>query len=236
MNVECAEVIKYTPESINQQLVMGKSREELAQIFGHKNYKTLDTFMRRHNYQWNRDRGIYEPRGVKVESEETEEVSSGTKKVRQVLKLFGEGKDPKEVAKEVGFKNHLALAEYMKEKGYLWNPKTHQYEPQTGEIVEGPEPKEETTSASEEEMLQVLKQNKGRLFEMLQLEENGNLPRYSLSGVRIPKTLQLSHKLNEVIKAFSEDKNISQREFFEIAALELMKKYGYEAEVKGILN
>ncbi len=32
------------------------------------------------------------------------------------------------------------------------------------------------------------------------------------------------------------DNNINQREFFEIAAIEMMKKYGYEAEIKGLLG
>lgn len=229
----------YTPENINRQLLLGKTREELAEEFGHKNYKTLDIFMRRKGYQWNRNRQVYEVKGIKpVEIEE--DTSNGTKKVRQVLKLFDEGKDPKEVAKEVGFKNHLALADYMKEKGYLWNTKTQRYELQTGEIEEESEventDKTITGNGWDEDMLQMLIKNKDKLLEVLQTEDNGNLPRYSLSGVRIPKTLQVSHKLNEVIKAFSEDKNINQREFFEIAAIELMKKYGYEAEVKGILS
>jgi len=31
-------------------------------------------------------------------------------------------------------------------------------------------------------------------------------------------------------------KNINHREFFELAAIETMIKYGYEAEVKGVLT
>jgi len=41
----------------------------------------------------------------------TDEEHNGSKKVKQVLKLFEAGKDAKEVAKELGFKNHLTLAE-----------------------------------------------------------------------------------------------------------------------------
>ena len=31
-------------------------------------------------------------------------------------------------------------------------------------------------------------------------------------------------------------KDITQREFFELAAMELIKKYGYEVEVKGLVE
>ncbi len=35
---------------------------------------------------------------------------------------------------------------------------------------------------------------------------------------------------------FTADKDINQRGFFEIAAIEMMKKYGFEAEIKGLLG
>lgn len=226
--------IPYTPESINYQLTLGKSREELARVFGHKNYKTLDVFMRRNGYVWNRDKQVYELKGVKP-VEKAEDVSPGTKKVRQILKLFEEGKDPRDVAKEVGFKNHLVLAEYMKDKGYLWNQKAQRYEQQVGEVSQKTEEKAEKPAGNEEEMLQLLMNNRDKLVEML--NNNGeSLPRYSMSGVRIAKTLHIANKLNELIKQFTEEKDITQREFFELAAMELMKKHGYEAEVKGLME
>ncbi len=62
--------------------------------------------MRRRGYSWNGDRQVYELKNNCPEIEETEQV--GNKKALQVLKLFSEGKDSKEVACELGFKNHLA--------------------------------------------------------------------------------------------------------------------------------
>ena len=194
--------------------------------------------MRRKGYAWNREKQVYELKGVKP-TQGAEEVSSGTKKVRQVLRLFEEGKDPKEVAKEVGFKNHLALAEYMQEKGYRWNHKTQRYEQQVGELKEeeGAEKKEPVSSGhQEDEVMQLLLNNKDKLAKMLQTEESKKIPRYSLPGVCVSKTLQVSNRLNELIKEFTEQKNINHREFFEIAAIETLIKYGYEAEVKGILE
>jgi len=57
-----------------------------------------------------------------------------------------------------------------------------------------------------------------------------------LAGVRVAKTIQFSNRLNQLILNFTADKNINQREFFEIAVIEMMKKYGYEAEIKGLLG
>ena len=84
--------------------------------------------------------------------------------------------------------------------------------------------------------MQLLLNNKDKLVEMLQAEENKKIPGYSLPGVRVSKTLQVSNRLNELIKELAEQKNNNHREFFEIAAIEAMIKYGYEAEVKGILE
>ena len=74
------------------------------------------------------------------------------------------------------------------------------------------------------------------LGEREQLGGNKNLPRYSLGGLRVAKTMQFSNNLNQLLLNFTADKNINQREFFEIAAIEMMKKYGYEAEIKGLLG
>ncbi len=105
-----------------------------------------------------------------------------------------------------------------------------------GELSQEKEEKAETFSGNEEEVIQRLMQNKDKLLEVLNNADAESLPRYSISGVRIAKTLHLSHKLNELIKQFTEDKDLKQREFHELAALELMKKYGYEAEVKGLME
>jgi len=54
--------------------------------------------------------------------------------------------------------------------------------------------------------------------------------------VRVAKTIQITNRLNQLLLNFTADKNINQREFFEIAVIEMMKKYGYEAEIKGLLG
>ncbi len=96
-----SEVSSYCPESINRQLLLGKSRVELAETYGHKSWKTVDMFMRRRGYSWNGDRQVYEFKSSYADIEEVGQI--GTKKALLALKLFNEGKDSKEVASLVGF-------------------------------------------------------------------------------------------------------------------------------------
>jgi len=219
----------YTPENINRQLASGVTRDELAEKYGHKSSKSVDMFMRRNGYSWDRNRQMYELKAKEVSC--TEEEQNGSKKVKQVLKLFEAGKDAKEVAKELGFKNHLSLAQYMKDKGYRWNHQERCYQfkgnfdDQECGIV--------SSGDGETKPEESLKQNK---IAEENFDGSKNLPRYSLAGVRVAKTIQFSYRLNQLLLNFTADKNINQRELFEIAVIETMKKYGYEAEIKGLLG
>ena len=231
--------IAYTPENINKQLLLGKSREQLAKLYGHKSWKTVDMFMRRKNYAWNGDKQVYEIKAKRPKEEDSTEEQTGSKRVRQVLKSFKEGKDAKRTAKELGFKNHLALAEFMKDKGYLWDHQESCYQFRGSEAVKD-EPAKLSCKDSEnpelEEMVHVLLNNRDYLDILYQLDSNKNLPRYSLGDTRIAKTIHMSNRLNQLVMSFTTDKDINQREFFEIAAIEMMKNFGYEAEVKGLLG
>ncbi len=231
------EVYAYTPESINQQLLLGRSREELAEAYGHKSWRSLDMYMRRNGYNWNGNRQVYELEGNSVDIGKTE--PTGTMKLLQVLKLFNEGKDSKEVARELGFKNHLALAEYMKEKHYAWNHNSQRYEQDSGNISAAAEEivQENALPAltGNSEVIQFINEHKDRLFELLESEER-SLPRYRLPGYRISKCINLSHKLDLLLKNFCEEHHITQRELVEIGVIETLKRYGYRAEVKGVIG
>ncbi len=85
-------------------------------------------------------------------------------------------------------------------------------------------------------MVQVLLRDRDYPDLLYQPDGNESLPRYSLGDIRIAKTIQVSNRLNQLIINFTADKDIYQREFFEIATIEMMKKYGYEAEIKGLLG
>ena len=50
--------------------------------------------------------------------------------------------------------------------------------------------------------------------------ENVSIPGYTLPGFNVPKTISITSSLNRIIKEFSENKNISQRDMFEIAMMD----------------
>lgn len=217
MSMRQQELDSYTPEKINNELFKGKSRETLAEEYGHKSYRAIDMFMRRSDYKWDKERGIYDKRAIK--SKLNEEVTPTTRRLRKILQLFEEEKDPRGIAKETGFKNHLALSQYMKDNDYSWNSKSCEYEQVVGRI-DCPEDVEQHIEVEHHDNIDQMK----------------GLPRYSLSGVKVAKTIHISNKLNELIKDFTEEKGINQREFIEISTIEALSKYGYNAEVKGILS
>lgn len=231
--------VAYTPENINKQLLSGASREQLAKLFGHKSWKTLDMYMRRKNYAWNGDKQVYEIKAKKPKEEDFTEEQTGSKRVRQILKSFKEGKDAKRIAKELGFKNHLILAEYMKDNGYQWSSDKLCYDYVEGstsvpEVMKKDD--ESITYDYDQDTFSFIMENKNRIMELLEGDSSKELPRYNISGYKINKCVQLSHKLDLLLKDFCEDYNISQREIFEIGLVETLKRYGYEAEIKGVFG
>ena len=237
----------YSPEKINSELKQGRSREELAGEYGHKNYKALDMYMRRNGYKWDKDKQYYIPR--EAPNYDPEEHTPNKKTLKRALEMFEEGKEPKEVAEVLGFESHMDLAGYMRRHNYFWNSKTQKYEhkPENGDGNGSAKVKESkteydtndktnTSHLTDDEAMNLLLENREILIEMLDRAEGKTLPRYSLAGVRVPKTVNLANKLHELIKDFTEEKNISQREFFEIAVIETLRRYGYDAEIRGLLN
>lgn len=46
----------------------------------------------------------------------------------------------------------------------------------------------------------------------------------------------MCYTLSELVKEFSKEKNISQREIFEVVLIEFLRKYGYENEVNALFG
>ena len=229
----------YSPENINKELQEGKTRDELAGEYGHKDFKAIDMLMRRNGYKWDRDRGYYISR--EAPNYTSEEHTPNKKTLRRALELFDRGKEPKEVAEELGFSSHMDLAGYMRKHNYFWNSKTQKYEYKSdangGAAKESKtEPKVNVSSFCEDETIKLLLDNREKLMEMFDSMEGRALPRYALSGVRVPKTVLMANKLHELVKSFVEDKGINQREFYEVAVIETMRRYGYDAEIRGLLG
>lgn len=253
-------------KEILRGLVEGKSREDLADEFGHKSYKTLDIFMRRRNFAWNREKQTYEPAYGRLQKEEVEPVYNHSSKAATVIALFKkEGADAKTIAKLLGFSNHREMAVYMKAKGYRWSSEKNNYVKEHGHVQDGhallPEAhtehlanesidenrmKREARNLTQSELerverylplLEMLERNKDRLIDMIMPgAESGKVPRYVVPGVYITKSVHMTNTLDQLVREYSKEWNISQRDIFTVALIEFFQRYGYQREVETLLG
>lgn len=86
-------------------------------------------------------------------------------------------------------------------------------------------------------LLEMLRKNKEKLIGILVPEiENGKIPRFVVGGTFVTKSVHMSNLLDELVREFSNDKNISQKEVFEVALIEFFRKYGYESAVETMFS
>jgi thermostable 8-oxoguanine DNA glycosylase len=248
-------------EYIMSQAASGKTNKELAEELGYKDVHNLYTFMRRRGYVWNGNKGLYAVKGEKQEEEQQEvieDIPSG--KVASIVSMFAKKIDGKEIAKSLRFSNYQEMADYMKSKGYLWDNSKQNYAKAVVKTEIEPvkvslEPKQEPTRVIRDDtpgnianqcncmerygnIVNFLEANKDKLDELLKAcdGEGIRIPRYTLPGYTAPKSLSMSNSLERLIKEFSEDNNISQKEIVEVAIVEFLKKYGYASQVKEVLK
>ena len=88
------------------------------------------------------------------------------------------------------------------------------------------------------EMLEFLSRNQSKLYELLTSSGNqaGTVPRFIVPGTTKTKSVYMSDLLSKLINEFSESKNISQRDIFEGAIIEYLKKYGFAREIDLLLK
>lgn len=255
-------------ERVNEILrgmVEGKNRDELAIELGYKNYKTLDIYMRRKNFAWDRDRQAYIPAHNRIESRNIDISLTSSSKVATVLSLFQkEGADAKTIAKRLGFADHRDLATYMKSKGYKWSSDKGNYQKEYGQL-------QQTNSASPQEaskndqdtktdlslpsgyqtsnersmghldrfgaLLDLLDRNKDRLIDLIVPGgETGKVPRYTVPGIFVTKSVHMTNTLDQLVREYSKEWNISQRDIFSVALIEFFQRYGYEREINTLLS
>ena len=116
-------------QGILRSLAQGKTREEIALEDGNKNWKTIDMYMRRRNFQWDGHKQTYVPKLPKS----TEWQAVDASKAGQIIALLSkQGADLRSVAERLGFKDHKELANYMNTRGYAWDGQSNNYIKQTG--------------------------------------------------------------------------------------------------------
>ena len=237
-------------ECINALAASGKSRNEIAEALGYKDYRGLYAFMNRQGLEWNPHENLYVIKGSRTAgaSQETAAIHAETPsgKVGNILIMFNKGLEGKDIAQKLRFGSHQEMADFMKGKGYVWDNKRQNYIknaniPRFSGMVAESEPVYAVTPNSEmtayNDILSLLSANKDKLIEILKpsTAAQQKIPRYCLPGRTIPKSLSMASPLERLIKEFSEENNLSQKEIIEVAVVEFLKKYGYEEQVKTIL-
>lgn len=255
-------------ERVNEILrgmVEGKTRDELAKELGHKNYKTLDIYMRRKNFMWDRFKQAYVPIHTSTEKWDPSKDLMKSTMESTILSLFQkEGADAKTIAKRMGFQDHRELATYMRAKGYKWCSDTKNYVKEYGKLDEQErkyiesEMKVMVSSLEEQEgpsitnraghtpsnqldqylsLLELLERNRGRLIDLIVPgSESGKVPRYAVPGVFVTKSVHMTNTLDQLVREYSKEKNISQRDIFAVALIEFFKRYGYEREISTLIG
>lgn len=238
-------------------LAAGKTREELAEEAGNSNWKSVDMYMRRRHFTWDSDRQTYVP---KVEPMKQDIMTDSSKAGHVISLLSKEGADVKTVAERLRFSDHRELAKYMNVKGYVWDADESNYVKQVGEVAaKKEEPIDEVSEVVPKQavnanpvnpmntgtrefdcflpLLEMLEKHQERLLDLIvPTAETGRLPRFVVPGVAKTKTVQMMNTLEQLVVDFSREKNISQRELFEVALIEFFRRYGYEQEVERLLG
>lgn len=239
-------------KKILELLAEGFSREDVAEQFRYSTYRSMDSFMNRKNFLWDKRKGNYVPADAFKAPLETMVNFPSDKVRRVVMELNKEGADLKEVALKVGFENHFEMARYMKSKGFVWSQEAGNYLSTSPTM-----PKEEenvataSTSATlegsisignggEEQyllLLEWLASNKDGLQSLLGASvASGKIPRFTLQGLFVTKSVHMTNTLDQMVRDFSKEKNINQREIFEVALIEFFQKYGYAREMETLLQ
>ncbi|MBD7909110.1 hypothetical protein [Sporosarcina gallistercoris] len=234
--------------TILTKLAQGMSRDELAGEFNHKDYKSIDAYMRKKGYRYDRYMKNYVPQI------EEQVIHVNTSKATRVIELLKVNTDePMLVCQKLGFKDMQEIGDFMGMKGYQWNTELNNYERKPQEIATGrnelieemPRPTatkevtevEQTDLASYLSLLKLLKHNEERLTEILiPYGKGGSIPRYTIVGVAQTKTVQMINTLSNLVSEFARENNMTQRDLFEVALVDFFRKYGYEKEVVQVLN
>ena len=241
MAVDAREFLtKESPEKLRvlvAALEAGETREAVAVRLGYRSVKSLDSFLRRRGYVWDRHQQHYVIKTA-VGVQETTATSPIPDMVARVLTLFASSPnaDAKTVAKQAGFSTHREMAAYMAAHDYRWHADEKTYvrssPPSTTTATVPPLPTEAAWQPYGT-FLAWLSTRQDALQSLLSLSGDPQfLPRYLVPGVLVTKSIHMSHLLDQLARDYSREKHVSQREVFEVALIEFFQKHGYHDEIK----
>ena len=234
-------------EKIQFLLASGNTRPQVAKQLGYTDVSCLYRYASSHDLKWSHEKKNYEAtgnNGKPIEAVKPPE-DNPTGKEANIISMLERGIDGREIAKKLRFATYQAMADYMKNRGYVWSEFKNNYVKQPKEIKQQPkveepkvEKKPDTNSFGKyDEMLKMMYENIDRLKELFSVQnEPETIPRYILSGHPVYKTIGIIDPLHNLIKEFCRERNMTQKELFEVAVIEFLKKYGYQNEVKANLK
>ena len=259
------ESLEWSTEEKVQAILAGlsenKSRDELAEDLGYKNYRSLDMTMRRQGYCWDAGEGrYYKPSEQRLPASSRLRLTVPAGKPGKIINSFAQGTlDVKEIAVREGFADHREMASYMKAQGYVWCANKNNYArdadeedevasaPDGSDVVPVPDRNVQFATGPSGDIqdylphLEWLRQNVSTLEAIIgdRTHEGaavGNIPRYAVPGIFITKSVHMSNQLDQLVRDFSVEKNISQRDIFAVALAEFFRKYGYRKQIETLLE
>lgn len=183
--------------------------------------------------------------------------------VSKILASIKKGENTREIAEKLNFDSHRSMALFMRDKGYIWDENKGTYVLESKIKVEDEDNNIKTPHNENEqkaktvsgkgfdkgnieiqnyaqkyavllEYLDLRKDQLGELFE--DIEHGVRLPRYTVPGIHITKSVHMVYELDQLVREFSKERNISQREIFEIALINFFEKYGYKERIEMLLH
>ncbi|MCM0649717.1 hypothetical protein NBE98_15225 [Clostridium swellfunianum] len=234
-------------EKILKLCEAGNDRHEVAKMLGYKDYKGLQAYMQRHQYTWNEEMRTYQLLEEYQKQMKTERVlrkfeDGVSSKPARIISMFSKKLEARDIAKKLGYESHKTMASYMKSRGYAWNAEIRNYERDSsisiGENEDIDTEFEGTSDARHLDILELLDSKKEKLLELLNSYSNDDMamPRYVIGGLCVTKSVHMVTGLDLLIREYSTEKNISQKDMFQIAIIEFLKKYGYKREVETLVG
>lgn len=242
--------------TIQQFLASGMNRGEVALKLGYSGWRSLDIYMRRNGMRWNGTFNKY------IDEEELQMATEPNNladtdvpaKIAKIITLYDDiNADPKQIAKQTGFGDHIQMANYMSSKGYLWSNEVNNY-------VKAADPNREIVSCESNStglkseklddnrftgteldryirLMDTLVKHEDRLMELLLPEVySRTIPRYFVPGITRTKSFYMSDSLSKLLNEFCSSKNLSQKEVIEAALVEFLSKYSFKKEVDTLIR
>lgn len=155
-----------------------------------------------------------------------------------IVRMFAQGRSAKEVAKVLGYGNHESVGQYMRRRGYRWDPRLRNYtkDGQGAGCAEGSDPlaeplpeavAEEAGSGPDSEAVKELLRRAPEVLALL-----GRVPpRAPKLGIRprqrsrpeISKGFRISVELNQRLEQFCAEHGVMQKDVLETALWEFLE-------------